>query len=42
MLAKDAEARMKDILDSEQMEKLKQQIEDVRHKVNEKVFATSK
>ena len=39
LLAKDAEARMKDILDSEQMNKLKQQIEDVRNKVNEKVFA---
>ena len=38
LLAKDAEARMKDILDSEQMNKLKQQIEDVRNKVNEKVF----
>ena len=38
LLAKDAEARMKDILDSEQMNKLKKQIEDVRNKVNEKVF----
>lgn len=42
MLAKDAEASMKGILDSEQMAKLKQQIEDVRQKVNEKVFAASK
>ena len=38
LLANDAEARMKDILDSEQMNKLKKQIEDVRNKVNEKVF----
>ena len=42
LLAKDAEAHMRDILDSEQMAKLNKQIEDVRHKVNEKVFAASK
>jgi len=42
LLVKDAEAGMKDILDSEQMAKLKKQIEDVRDKVNEKIFAVSK
>ena len=42
LLAKDAESHMKDILDSEQMAKLKKQIDDVRQKVNEKVFAASK
>lgn len=42
LLAKDAESHMKDILDSEQMAKLKNQIDYIRHKVNEKVFAASK